>query len=183
MAEWITASTPYLSPRADGQADPWAREAADAGHVGRHKVISAGSAVAPDLVAALLGVESGSLAVRRRRVVTLDDRPVEIADSWYPASIADGTGLAELKPIKGGALRLLADLGYIAVRHTEDVSAIRLPDELADLLDLPVGETALELVRTSFSGDGTPFEVAVMTMTRNMEPGVPRRLRYELRSP
>ncbi|MGH3631192.1 MAG: UTRA domain-containing protein, partial [Sciscionella sp.] len=83
MAEWVTASTPYLSPRADGQADPWAREATDAGHVGRHKVLSADEAIPPALVAALLGIEPGTRAVRRRRIVTLDERPVEIADSWY----------------------------------------------------------------------------------------------------
>ncbi len=182
MAEWVTASTPYLSPRADGQADPWAREAADAGHVGRSKVVSAGDAIPSDLVAALLDIEPGSRAVRRRRIVTLDDRPVEIADSWYPTAIADGTGLAGPEPIKGGALRLLADLGYSAVRHTEDVSVISLDGESAGLLALPVGEAALELVRTSFTENGTPFEVAVMVMTKEMEPGMTRRLRYELRS-
>jgi len=181
MAEWVTASTPYLSPRAAGQGDPWALEAAEAGHVGRHKVLSAGTAYPPEHVAALLRAEPGASAVRRRRIVTLDDRPVEIADSWYPIAFAQ-TALAEPKPIKGGALRLLADLGFTAARHIEDVAVISLTGELADLLYSPVGEAAMELTRTSFAQDGTPFEVAVMVMSREMEPGLPRRLRYELRS-
>lgn len=181
MADWTTSSTPYLAPSTGG--DPWAREAAEAGHTGRSKVLSAGTAQAPDLVAALLGIEPGSQAVLRRRIVTLDERAVEIADSWYPLAIAEGAGLAEAKPIKGGALRLLADLGYTAVRHTEDVSVALVADDLAELLAVPAGEAALELVRTSYTEDGIPFEVAVMTMSREMGPGVRRRLRYELRSP
>lgn len=182
MSEWITASTPYLSPHAAGQADLWALEAAQAGRSGRSKVISAGPAAAPQIVANLLGVEPGRDAIRRRRVVTLDDRPVEIADSWYPVRIAEGTGLAEPTPIKGGALRLLADLGYAAVRYVEDVSVVLVADDLAELLDVPEGEAVLELVRTSYTSNGAPFEVAVTVMSREMEPGVTRRLRYELSS-
>lgn len=183
MSEWITASAPYLAPRKSGEPDPWAQEAAQGGRTGRNKVLSAGPAKAPDLVAALLGMEPGATAVLRRRLVTLDDQPVEIADSWYPLAIAQGTGLAENKPIKDGALRLLADLGYTAVRHTEDVSVAALSQELAGLLGLPVGQAVLELVRTSYTAQDVPFEVAAMTMTPDMAPGLRRRLRYELRSP
>jgi hypothetical protein len=40
----------------------------------------------------------------------------------------------------------------------------------------------LELIRTSYTAADEPFEVAVMMMSREMAPGVVRRLRYELRS-
>lgn len=181
MSDWGTSSAPYLAPWKVGEADPWAREAAQAGGTGRSKVLSAGPAVPPALVAAALSIESGSTAILRRRIVTLDDRPVEVADSWYPVRIAEGTRLAESKPIKGGAVRLLTDLGYTAARYTEDVSVISLTEELAELLHLPLGDAAMELVRTSYAQDGRPIEVAAMVMTREMTPGVRRRLRYELR--
>lgn len=179
MSDWITASTPYLAPRAAGARDPWEREAAEAGHVGRHRLTLVGRFPAPDLVAERLGAGQDALAVLRRRLVTLDDRPVEIAESWYPLAVAEGTGLAERKPIRGGALRLLADLGYTATRHVEDIAIVDPPaDAAAELGTSPV----LELIRTSYTADDVPFEVSVMLMSRDMSPGAPRRLRYELRS-
>jgi GntR family transcriptional regulator len=179
MSEWITASTPYLAPRAIGEPDPWAQEAAEAGMVGRHRLTLVDRLPAPGPVAERLGIDDGTAAVLRRRVVTLDDRAVEIADSWYPAAIADATALAVHNPIRGGALRLLADLGYTAVRHIEDIAIVDPPaDAAAELGASP----ALELMRTSYTATDVPFEVAVMLMSRDMAPGIRRRLRYELRS-
>lgn len=179
MNEWVTVSTPYLAPRAAGEPDPWEQEAARAGLVGRHRLVLTEWRSAPSAVASRLGIDQGAMAVLRRRVVTLDDHPVEIADSWYPRSIAEGTALAEEKPIRGGAVRLLADLGYVAVRHIEDIGVCEPPAEVTPLLgQSPV----LELTRTSYTEADTPFEVAVMLMSRETTPGRPRRLRYELRT-
>lgn len=179
MSEWITGSTPYLAPRTSGERDAWALEAEAAGFVGRHRLTLVDRLPAPEAVAARLGIDSGSLAVVRRRVVTADERPVEIADSWYPLPIADGTALAEGKPIRGGALCLLAELGYTATRHIEDIAVIDAPADAAEVLG---AATVLELIRTSYTAADEPFEVAVMLMSREIAPGVVRRLRYELRS-
>lgn len=179
MNEWVTASTPYLTPRAAGEPDPWAQEAARAGLVGRHQLILVEWRPASSDVASRLGLDRADPVVLRRRLVTLDDRLVEVADSWYPRSIAAGTALAEQKPIRGGAARLLADLGYLAVRHIEDVGICEPSSEIAPLLgQSPV----LELTRTSYTETDTAFEVAIMLMSREMSPGRPRRLRYELRT-
>ncbi|HWG24659.1 UTRA domain-containing protein [Actinospica sp.] len=179
MSEWITSSQPYLSPRDATSPDPWQAEAARAGHVGGHRLVLVEIQVPPARVSALLGADPGSEAVLRRRVVTLDERPVEISDSWYPAAIANGTVLAENRPIKGGALRALADLGYSATRHVEEIAVVDTPPQLRDVLpDSPV----IELTRTSYTANDVPFETAVMLMSRDMAPGVPRRFRYELKS-
>jgi GntR family transcriptional regulator len=179
MSEWITGSTPYLAPRTSGERDAWALEAEAAGFVGRHHLTLVNRLPAPEPVAARLRIDTSALAVMRRRLVTLDDRPVEISESWYPLPVADGTALADDKPIRGGALRLLAELGYTAVRHIEDIAVIDPPADAAEVLGtLPV----LELIRASYTAAGEPFEVAVMLMSREMAPGVVRRLRYELRS-
>jgi GntR family transcriptional regulator len=179
MSEWITSSQPYLSPRAADAPDPWKHEAAQAGHVGAHRVILVDRQIPPSAVSALLSIEDTAPAILRRRLVTLDGVPVEIADSWYPAHLADGTSLASSRPIKGGALRALADLGYVATRHVETIAVIDTPEQHRDLLSDPV---VIELTRTSYTPNDTPFEVAVMLMSREMAPGVARRLQYELRT-
>ena len=179
MSEWITSSQPYLAPRAPGAPDPWKQEAARAGRDGAHRLVLVEPRTPPVRVSLLLGIEPGTSAVLRRRVVTLDDVPVEISDSWYPAAIADGTGLAENRPIKGGAVQVLVDLGYVAARHVEEVAVVDTPGDLRALLAEPV---VMELTRTSYTATDTAFEVAVMLMSREMAPGVTRRLRYELRT-
>jgi len=179
MSEWITSSRPYLAPRDPASPDPWQEEAARAGRVGAHRLILVERQTPPARVSLLLGIDPGAPAILRRRVVTLDGKPVEIADSWYPAAIADGTALAENSPIKGGALRALAELGCTASRHIEELAVIDTPLPLRELLqDSPV----FELTRTSYTTSEVPFEVAVMLMSRDMAPGVPRRFQYELRA-
>jgi DNA-binding GntR family transcriptional regulator len=178
MSEWISSSQPYLAPRDSTSADPWREEAARAGHVGAHRLVLVERTVPPARVSVLLGNDPESATILRRRIVTLDARPVEVSDSWYPAAIADGTALAEARPIKGGALRLLAELGYTATHHVEEIAVVDVPPTLLDVLrDSPV----IELTRTSYTENDVPFEVAVMLMSRDMMPGVPRRLRYEMR--
>lgn len=179
MPEWITVSTPYLSPRGSEDKDPWQLEAARAGAAGSSRLVTAGYTAAPPGVAERLGIDPGSPAVRRRRVVTLDERPVEIADSWYPLTVAEGTRLAQPRPIKGGAMRLLAQHGYTATWHLEDIAVIDPPEDAAEF----IGRAAvIELTRTSYTNADFAFEVAVMLMTREMSPGVQRKLRYLLRT-
>ncbi|HWO68322.1 MAG TPA: UTRA domain-containing protein, partial [Umezawaea sp.] len=45
----------------------------------------------PREVAEALSVAEGELVVVRRRVMSLDGRPVELTDSYYPVAIARGT--------------------------------------------------------------------------------------------
>ena len=174
--EWVSSSAPYLAPRDAAAPDPWRQEAQRAGRVGGHRLLGAGPQVPPERVARLLGIEPGAAAVLRRRLVTLDDAPVEISDSWYPLEIAGGTGLAAARPIRGGALRALADLGFVAARHVEEVAVVDLPEALRALLPEHV---VIELTRVGYTATGVPIEVAVMLMAREPVPGVPRRLRYE----
>jgi DNA-binding GntR family transcriptional regulator len=179
MAEWITSSEPYLAPGDPAAADPWREEAAREGRVGAHKVILVARRVPDERVARLLHLAKDAPAVLRRRLVTLDEVPVEISDSWYPPHVADGTALAEDRPIKGGAARALAERGFIAERHIEEVAVVDVPAELGELLPR---SPVLELTRTSYAAGDVPFEVGVMLMARDMAPGVPRRLRYLIRA-
>ena len=171
---WISVSTPYVKPRDAGAPDAWAQEAADHGHVGTQQLLHVGEATPPPQVAAAFSCAPTDPVVVRRRLVLLDDQPVELVDSYYPADLARGTRLSESRKIRGGAPTLLAELGHELHHVDEDVSVRLANAEESDLLALQGPSPVLVLQRTSSSRDGRPVEVSVMTML----PG--RHLRYQL---
>src|SRR5437867_3785016 len=99
----VSTSAPYVASGSARAGDAWATEAAAAGRRGTQTIAWAREVPAAAHVATALDLPEGSPVVTRRRVVLLDDQPVELADSYYPPSIAAGTALAEPTKIRGGA--------------------------------------------------------------------------------
>lgn len=96
----------------------------------------------------------------------LDDQPVELTDSYYPAAIALGTRLADTRKIPGGAVTLLAQLGHAIREVVEKVTVDIPPPDARQALTLPEGEPVLVLTRTSYTASRRPIEVSAMTMPR-----------------
>ncbi|MEU2873878.1 UTRA domain-containing protein [Streptomyces olivoreticuli] len=173
-SRWISSSMPYLTPNAD-RPDVWGAEAAAQGRKGTQRVIRAEEVSAPSDVAPLLGLHAGGSVVVRRRIIYLDDRPNELTDTYYPTDIARGTRLAGTARIPGGAIRLLAELGYVGTRVREDVIARMPSPEERALLQTAQDEPVLHLTRVTVDNQNRPFQVDMMTM-----PAHRQRLRYEL---
>ncbi|MFB9470567.1 UTRA domain-containing protein [Nonomuraea salmonea] len=172
---WTSVSLPYVRPRRSGQPDAWTEEAAQHGHTGSNILREVVELYPPASVGAALGLREDEPAVVRRRTVLLDEQPIELADSYYPASIARGTRLADMRKIPGGAPTLLVELGHELVHVEEDVSARPATEEERELLRLGDHEWVLVLFRRSLSRDRTPIEVSVLTMVPHG-----RHLRYKL---
>lgn len=171
--EWISVSTPYLTPRADGTPEPWAEEAREHGQVGSQRLLSVSEVSPPRHVAEALSVPKGEVVVMRRRLMLVDEQPVEITDSYYPLWLAGGTALAEQRKIRGGAVTLLTQLGHQPRLIREEVEARSVGPEERRLLALEGESPVLVLYRLVLSD--RPVEVSVMTML-----AAGRRLRYEL---
>ncbi|MFC4536915.1 GntR family transcriptional regulator [Sphaerisporangium dianthi] len=171
---WVSTSMPYVRPRSEGQGDAWSEEAAQHGGTGTQLLREVVEAVAPGEVAERLQLPPGSRVIVRRRTVLLDDQPVELADSYYPLAVAQGTGLAENRKIRGGAVALLRELGYEPRSAEEDVSARPPSDEERQMLRMDADGWVLVVLRTLRAEDGTPVEVSDMKM---IAPG--RHLRYD----
>ncbi|GAA1423167.1 UTRA domain-containing protein [Catellatospora coxensis] len=150
----------YVLPQPVGAPDAWTVEAAQLGGVGTQRLLEVAEVAAPPAVATVLGPR----VVVRRRLVLLDERPVELADSYYPLEVARGTGLAEAGRIRGGAPTLLATLGYLPDEVAEEL-AVR-PGTAAETasLDLADGSLVVELFRVTRDRDGRAYEVAAMVM-------------------
>ncbi|PBC82600.1 UTRA domain-containing protein [Streptomyces sp. 2224.1] len=174
--EWITTSVPYLTARQPGQRDAWSAETAAKGRRGSQRIVQAGEVAAPDEIAQALGVGRGETVVVRRRIMYLDDRPCELTDTYYPSAIARGTRLAGTAKIPGGAVTLLAELGYVGVRSREDISA-RLPSEdEAEALESEVTQPVLQLIRLTLDARERPIQADRMVMPSRLQ-----HLRYEMR--
>jgi GntR family transcriptional regulator len=105
------------------------------------------------------------MTVLRSRRFLVDGKPVMVARSWLPASIAAGTDIAQPDTGPGGIYARLQELGHAPVRFREDLRARMLPepDEDAVRLALSPGTPVMEIIRTAYDADGTPVEVNEMT--------------------
>lgn len=174
--EWISSSTSYLKPRRPGTGDAWAEETASHAVKGRQELTRAGAVVPPADTAAGLGLQAGESAITRQRVMYVDDTPVELTDTYYPAHIAAGTPLAEARKIKGGAVTLLAEMGHTAARVVEDISARMASDSERAQLKLNGPEAVIVINRLTLDSAGRPIQADVM-----VAPAALRRLRYEVK--
>lgn len=174
--KWVSASMPYVTPRESGQSDAWSAELEARGRKGGQRIVHAGEVPAPRGVAELLGLCEGDVAVVRRRVMYLDDEPCELTDTYYPVGVARGTGLAGTAKIRGGAVALLNELGYVGVRVREDVVA-RMPSAAErEVLRTVPDEPVLQLTRLTLDRHDRPIQVDRMVM-----PAHRQQLRYEMR--
>lgn len=161
---WVSLSQPYVGPRDAGQHDAWTDQAAQHGRKGTQRLVEVGEVPPPADVASALDVPAGQNVIVRRRVILLDEHPVELTDSYYPLRIARGTALAEPRKIRGGAVTLLAELGCAPHTVQEDVTA-RMPSaEESVALAIGEHEPVLVLVRRTLTDGGLPVEVSVATM-------------------
>ncbi|WP_283139813.1 GntR family transcriptional regulator [Rhizohabitans arisaemae] len=101
--------------------------------------------------------------VRRRRY-SVDGRPVQLAATYFPAGLVDGTRVVEPDTGPGGVYARLGELGVAPVRFKEEVRArMPLPDEAA-LLSLPAGTPVIVVCRTAYAAGDRAVEFNVMTM-------------------
>jgi DNA-binding GntR family transcriptional regulator len=172
VGPWTSVSMPYVSGL---PGDTWGAEAAAHGGTGGQRLLGVDEVDAPEAVADALGQDPGQPMIVRRRLILFDEQPVELVDSYYPASIARGTRLADSRKIPGGAVALLATLGHPPRHVREDVSARFATLHETRTLQLSDPSCVLVLVRVITTDDALPVEVSVMTMVADG-----RRLRYEL---
>lgn len=171
--KWTSTSSAYVLPRTSGQVDAWSEEA---GARGSQRLAFVGEVEPPEVVREALGLDAEARATVRRRVMFVDNEPVELTDSYYPEPVAAGTALAEATKIKGGAPTLLAELGFTPDAVTEDLELRPATPEEAEVLHMESGVSVLTLMRTCRAADGEPYEVSLMVMRG------PRRLRYEMKA-
>lgn len=134
-------------------------DAATSGFTPRVDQIEVSRALPPPEIRKRLRLPEDESVVVRSRRYSADGRPVEIAVSYIPADIADGTRIADPDSGPGGIYARLEEIGHALDRFTEEVSA-RMPTAAERRrLDLSSGTPVITLVRTAFDVADRPVEV------------------------
>jgi len=140
---------------------PWEQATADQGLRGAMRFEGIERIQADERLAALLELPVGSELVCRTRHALLNDEVLQIQHAWYPADLAERTGLDVDRKIEGGVFARLAASGE-SPQTIDEVIRARMPSK---------EETAL--LRT---GAGVPLLV-VERITRGEEGRVVEALR------
>ncbi|UQI48331.1 GntR family transcriptional regulator [Streptomyces sp. HU2014] len=152
----------YMAPSATGAPYRWLTEASKLGGEARSKLLEVAEVTPGADVAAALNIAKGDTVLLRRQILLIDDEPVELVKCYYPLEIARGMALMERRRIKGGTPTLLAELGFPPRLSVDKVSARVPTQEEFSALRLPSSLPVLRTLRTLYSDDERPVEVAVM---------------------
>jgi GntR family transcriptional regulator len=124
-----------------------------------------GPADPPDDVAAWLGLDDGQqVAVRRRRMYA-DGDLVQLADSFIPWDIADGTQIVETNSGPGGIYARIEERGHELAEFDEQIRVRpALPEEVS-ALGIESGMPVILLTRVAYDTTGRAVEVCDCVMT------------------
>ncbi|WP_225097862.1 GntR family transcriptional regulator [Streptomyces sp. CoH27] len=116
--------------------------------------------VPPAHVVEALGLESGETALRRMRLVLLDDgSPGTVVSAWFPPGIADvAHRLALPGPIAEGTTHYVRRETGRSPREGVDITTVRLAsNEEARLLEVEQPAAVAVVVHTAYDQDGLPL--------------------------
>ncbi|SRR6266568_123517 len=138
-------------------------QALEQGQRPQQRILEVATIGAPPEVALQLDLDEGTPVVVRRRLFLLEDQPAAICDSYYPASMAEGTVIAQPARIRGGVHAVIEDPGgpirrQIA-RSVDDLVARMPTSDEAKTLRLPRGVPVVRVLRTIYDADDRPVEV------------------------
>lgn len=121
------------------------------------RVLEAGRHAVDEITASNLGVNTGERLLRITRLRTADDTPLAL----QIAHLAPHLGNLALERLEehGSLYRLIASQYQLEPSRARQTIAARMPTKRErSVLDLEVGVPVLAMERTTFDGDGRPFE-------------------------
>jgi GntR family transcriptional regulator len=135
-------------------------------------VLSAGTVSAEPRVSSRLKIADGTPVLLRRFVLHLSkgaagrepasQEPAQLADSYFPARLADDPVLRSPASVPGGTHEYLKRELGIAIDYADEdlIARMPTPDEVLALRLAP-GTPVVELIRTIYMADAEPVEVTI----------------------
>lgn len=179
---WFVRRIEHLTyrPQSDGRTleslserEPWVQQILTEGRSPRQSIEVAIVTPSP-VVVERLSLADGERAAVRRRVRFINDEPVNISDSYYPFTIAEGTEILSPDDIPEGVSRVLADHGYIQSAAVDEFEIRTATPEEQTRLSISPGQPVAEHRCTTFTADKTPVRCTI-----NILPGDRHLIVYE----
>jgi GntR family transcriptional regulator len=137
---------------------------ADLGSRPRTENVTVDVEPASSWVADALGLADGERVVVRRRRYVVEDKPVQLATSYFPEALVAGSAITQVDTGEGGAYARLKELGSEPTDFVEELR-VRMPRESErSALDLAQGTPIILITRTARTPDGRPVEVNEMVL-------------------
>ncbi|MFD7746184.1 GntR family transcriptional regulator [Streptomyces sp. NPDC059698] len=160
-------------------AGPFASNMKELDHEAEWECTSAARVPATEDIAERLAIEPGDPCVVTDYEFLADGMPVQLAKSWEPMAITDGTPvlLPEMGPRgKIGVVERMRSIGVDIATGIELVRPARATREQANLLGISVGDLVIAIERTYFDDEGRPVETADIVV-----PDIRWEIAYEIR--
>lgn len=164
----------HIPSRGNGSGSSFAEGMRKAGLTPKTELKQAEAIDPPPEVATRLNLPEGELTLIRKRHMFADERPVQLAASYIPMSVAGDVSIAFPDTGPTGLYERLAERGHRVVRFAEEIEARRPTEEEADFLRISKAQHVLEVVRFAFDRTGRPLEVVI-----NVFPSQLWKLTYE----
>jgi GntR family transcriptional regulator len=161
-------------PQGSTSGGSFAAEMRKAGLVPETPLVDLSTVPASGEVAEYLQITPGDLVIRRTRHMFASKRPVQLAVSYLPVSVAGGEEIALPDVGPTGLYARLAERGHRVARFTEDIEARQPRADEASFLQLTEAQQVLVVVRVAYDADGVPLETVF-----NVFPSQQWRLSYE----
>lgn len=130
----------------------------------RVEVLEIGERTAPDRVMRRLGLDGGDHVLVRRRRYRANNFPMEVATSYVPWRIADGTPMVAVNTGPGGIYARLEELGFHLDHFDEEATVRAATDDEADQLRLRPGVPVLIVERIAVDTSGVAVELCDTVM-------------------
>jgi GntR family transcriptional regulator len=153
--------TRRIPARGDGSGSSFAEEMRKAGLEPRTDLVQVGAIQSPGPVAERLGIATTDEVLIRKRYMFADERPVQIAASHIPLTIAGGVDLAYPDTGPSGIYRRLGERGYKVARFVEEIESRRPNEEEIDFLRISPAQHVLEVTRITYDQSGRALEVTI----------------------
>jgi GntR family transcriptional regulator len=134
------------------------------GRVPDVEMLRLGRGKAPPDVAERLGLDEDAPVLIRHRRYLADGQPLELATSYVPWDLANGTPMTRKNSGPGGIYARIEERGHQLGHFSEEVSArMPTPEEIRSLR-LGAGVPVFRVVRTAYADHGKAVEVCDTVM-------------------
>jgi GntR family transcriptional regulator len=150
-----------IPPNGGGSGSSFADEMRKNGLKPETKLVQMEAIGPPIIIAERLNIPNGEQALIRRREMFADGRPIQLAASYIPMSVAGDVSLALPDTGPTGIYERLAKRGHRVARFVEEIESRRPAKDEADFLRISKTQHVLQVTRVAYTAAGQPLEVTI----------------------